>query len=347
MLCTERRSASTFKKRPVQLREDMASTMAVTALSPLVSDGNETDCDFAKVDGLMKSLQLVIYIPIFVFGLMLNTTALVVFYVLLKKWTETTIYMTNLALMDLLLLFSLPFKMHATTHKWAVNVKLFCSFLESLHFVTMYGSIYTIMCISIDRYISIKLPIQARTLRSPRMARMVCLLIWVLVLSATVPVYKFHNTDEKQFRCFHEFSNDGWNPVLIACVEVFGFLLPALVLVVCSVQIIHTLKKSQECSAKSLACARIIYSSLFAFLVPFTPSHLGIFLQFLVHQGTITDCTAKTQISLYMQVTMCLANITCCLDAVCYYFMTREIRSSKDILTRSISYRRPTSTSEV
>ncbi|XP_048836517.1 G-protein coupled receptor 55 isoform X2 [Brienomyrus brachyistius] len=295
----------------------------------------------------MTSLQLVIYIPIFVFGLLLNTTALVVFYVLLKKWTETTIYMTNLASMDLLLLFSLPFKMHATTNKWAVNKKLFCSFLESLHFVSMYGSIYTIMCISIDRYISIKLPIQARTLRSPRMARVVCLLIWVLVLSATVPVYKFHNVTGTEFRCFHGFSDDSWNPMLIASVEVFGFLLPALVLVVCSVQIIHTLKKSQECSAKSQACARIIYSSLFAFLVPFTPSHLGIFLQFLVRQGSIIDCTTKTQISLYMQVTMCLANITCCLDAVCYYFMTREIRSSKDILTRSISYRRTTSMSEV
>ncbi|KAJ8410912.1 hypothetical protein AAFF_G00188690 [Aldrovandia affinis] len=306
-----------------------------------------SNCSFEDVDNLMKSLQLVIYIPIFIFGLILNTLALLVFCLLLKKWTESTIYMTNLVLMDMLLLFPMPFKMHATKYHWAADKRLFCSFLESLYFVSVYGSIYTIMCIAVDRYIAIKHPFRAKQLRSPRAALVTCVVIWLVVLGATAPVYRFHSKSEEPFRCFHGFSKEGWNPVLIVCLEVLGFLGPTLVLVSCSVQIIRTLRKSLQSSAQSRACVRIIYSNLCIFLVPFTPCHVGIFLQFLVRCGTITDCGLQNRISLFVQVSMGLANITCCLDAFCYYFITMEIRSSRGSLRQSFSQRRMTSTSEV
>lgn len=63
----------------------------------------------------------------------------------------------------------------------------------------------------------------------------------------------------------------------------------------------------------------------------------------------IQECGAKTRISLFIQVAMCLSNITCCLDALCYYFVAHEVRNTKNTLRKSmISQRRATSsTSEV
>lgn len=67
-----------------------------------------------------------------------------------------------------------------------------------------------------------------------------------------------------------------------------------------------------------------------------------------VHQGVIQHCDAKTGISLFIQVAMCLSNITCCLDALCYYFIAHEVRSSKDTFRLTVIQRRATfSTSEV
>lgn len=68
-----------------------------------------------------------------------------------------------------------------------------------------------------------------------------------------------------------------------------------------------------------------------------------------VHQGVIQDCSTKASISLFLQITMCLSNITCCLDALCYYFIAHEVRSTKNTFKLSmISQRRATfSTSEV
>lgn len=242
-----------------------------------------TNCLFDNVDNLMKYLELIFYVPIFVAGLILNVAALLVFCVVLRKWTESTIYMTSLALMDLLLLFPLPFKMHATNNKWPFHLQPLCLVLEILYFVGIYGSIYTITCIAVDRYVAICHPFKAKELRSTKVALGTCTVVWALVLAVISPaIYGFREDQQDDFFCFHKFSDNGWSPPLIICLQVFGFLVPALVVVYCSVQTIWTLKQSGQRSAQSRACVKIIYSSLSAFLLPFTPSHLGILLQFLV-----------------------------------------------------------------
>ncbi|XP_060762072.1 G-protein coupled receptor 55 [Neoarius graeffei] len=308
---------------------------------------NNSNCSFEDVDSLVQSVELVIYVPIFVFGILLNGTALWVFCFIFKKWTESTIYMINLAIMDLLLLLQLPFKMHATNYKWSGNKKDFCSFLESLYFMAMYGSIYIIMCISVDRNLGICYPFLAKRLRSKKSVWKVCSAIWLLVIVATSPVYTFKRKGTEEFHCFHGFSNKAWNSALIGCLEVFGFLLPTLVLIYCSVQSIRTLNDRKFTSSPDReAGVRIIYSSLCAFLVPFTPCHIAIFLQYLVHSSTISECDAKKRISLFLQFSLHLANITCCLDAIFYYFIAKEVRSSKDRIRMSIGRIRSVSTSE-
>ncbi|KAF3858240.1 hypothetical protein F7725_011441 [Dissostichus mawsoni] len=309
------------------------------------SNSMTSNCSFEGVDHLMRYLELTIYIPIFLVGLFLNVAALLVFCVFLRKWTESTIHMTSLALMDLLLLFPLPFKMHATRHDWPADLQPLCSVLESLYFVGIYGSIYTIMCIALDRWVAICHPYKAKVLRSPKLALGTSVGVWVLVLAAVSPP---SIASGRPGRRRTSTASTGWSPLVIICLQVFGFLLPALVVVYCSVKTIWVLQKSGKQSPQSRACVKIIYSSLSAFLLPFTPSHLGILLQFLVHQGIIQDCGNQTRISLFLQTAMCLSNVTCCLDALCYYFIAHEVRSTKHSFRRSmINQRRATvSTSE-
>ncbi|KAK7945622.1 hypothetical protein WMY93_001350 [Mugilogobius chulae] len=168
------------------------------------------------------------------------------------------------------------------------------------------------MSLTVDRWLAICHPYKAKEQRSRRNALLICLGVWALVL-------------------------------------VFGFLIPALVVVYCSVKTIWALQHSSHHSQQSRVCIKYICSSLCTFLLPLTPSHLAIFLQFLVHQNVIVDCGSRAKISLFLQITLCLSNITCCLDALCYYFITLEVRSTKHTFRLStFSHRRPTfSTSEV
>ncbi|KAK1168430.1 G-protein coupled receptor 55-like [Acipenser oxyrinchus oxyrinchus] len=301
------------------------------------------NCSFEGINAFVHSLHLAVYIPIFIVGIILNVLALIVFCRVLKKWIESTIYMTNLALMDLLMLLILPFRIYTGTMQ-----KTFCTFLETLYFIGMYGSIFTIVCICVDRYIAIKHPFHATTLRSPKKAFWACAIIWVFVWFGSIPVYDFHSDSYSNIRCFHNFSKTTWNAPVIIAVELFGFIIPMVVLVVCSVEIIKTLQKknSHRGSVNRRACVRIIYANLLVFLVSFAPSHLGIFLQYLVRRDVITDCRAKQNISLFVQVSMCLSNVTCCLDSFCYYFVAKETLST-DSFRRTGRLRNCSLTTEV
>uniref|UniRef100_A0A8C6TN78 G protein-coupled receptor 55 n=1 Tax=Neogobius melanostomus TaxID=47308 RepID=A0A8C6TN78_9GOBI len=307
------------------------------------------NCSFEAVDQLMKPLELVIYVPIFLIGLFCNLGALYVFCCSLSKWTETTIYMTSLALMDLVLLIPLPFKMHAANHLWPAHLQPFCSVLESLYFFGIYGSIYTITSIAIDRWLAICHPFKPGSgvhVKKPWDLRM-CVVLVLIVVSTTIS--SFRKGGQAEFHCFHSFSTAGWRPVVIICLQVFGFLLPAMVLVFCSVKLIRTLQQSGQQSPQSRAYVKYTYSSMCAFLLPLTPCHLAILLQFLVHQGVIQDCGAQARISLFIQLSLCLSNVTSCLDALCYYFITLEVKSARHSFRLStVGLRRPTcSTSEV
>ncbi|NXT46711.1 GPR55 protein, partial [Pluvianellus socialis] len=281
-------------------------------------------CNFTDVDRLAKTLQLWISIPTFILGLVLNALALSVFCCFWKKRNKASIYMINLALADVLLLLSLPLKLYYSVREAPGRL---CSFIESLYFVNMYGSIFIIVCITVDRYICIRHPFEGRANQSPKGAISICCFIWVVAWFCSSPMYVFQKNNNIQ--CFYNMSAKAWSIPLITSVEIFGFLIPLTVMVFCSAQIILILlnhKSQAKMKVEDSGSLRVIITNLVVFLVCFTPVHLAICLQCLVRQKVISDCSLKQTISLFIQVSMILANLNCCLDAIFYYFAAKEFR---------------------
>lgn len=282
------------------------------------------ECSFADIDKLAKTLQLGISIPTFILGLVLNALALFVFCCLWKKQSKTSVYMINLALADVLLILSLPLKLYYSVTE---APGLLCSFIQSLYFINMYGSIFIIVCITVDRYICIKHPFEGRAKQSPKWAILICCIIWAVVWLCSIPMYVFHKTDS--FQCFYNMSEQTWSIPLIVSLETFGFLIPLAVMIFCSAQNIRILlnhESQAKTKVEGSGCLRVIIINLVVFLVCFTPFHLAICLQCLVRQNVIVNCSLKQTISLFIQVSMTLANLNCCLDAIFYYFAAEEFR---------------------
>ncbi|NXK19912.1 GPR55 protein, partial [Arenaria interpres] len=281
------------------------------------------ECSFTDIDRLANTLQLAISIPTFILGLVLNAPALYVFCCFWKKQTKTSVYMINLTLADVLLLLSLPLKLH---YSYTEAPGLLCSFIESLYFVNMYVSIFIIVCITVDRYICIRYPFEGRANQSTKQAILICCVIWVIAWFCSTPMYVFRK--KGPFKCFRNMSHEAtWNASYIVSVEIFGFLIPLAVLVFCSAQNILILLNHKSQAKKKVegsGSLRVIIINLVVFLVCFTPVHLAICLQCLVKYGTIVDCSLKQSISLFIQVSMILANLNCCLDAIFYYFAAKE-----------------------
>ncbi|NXE38080.1 GPR55 protein, partial [Ptilorrhoa leucosticta] len=283
---------------------------------------NSGNCSFTAIDNLAWTIQLGISIPTFILGLVLNTLALSMFCHFWRKQTRTSVYMINLVLADVLLLLSLPLKLYFSVTKVP---GLLCSFIQAPYYINTYTSIFIIVCITVDRYICIRNPFEGRANQSPKWAIVICCLIWAVACICSTPTYVYHKKD--LITCFHNMSDQMWSVPFIVSVEIFGFLIPLVVMVFCSAQTIWILLNHKSQTKKNVeenGCLRVIVINLVVFLVCFTPIHLGICLQCLVRQHVIVDCSLKQAISLFLQVSMTFANLNCCLDAIFYYFAAKE-----------------------
>ncbi|DAA32361.1 G-protein coupled receptor 55 [Bos indicus x Bos taurus] len=288
------------------------------------------NCSFNDVKQLMETVQLAVHIPTFILGLLLNVLAIRGFSSFLKKrwpcYTATSIYMINLAVFDLLLVLSLPFKMFLSRRQGSFLP--FCTLVECLYFISMYGSIFTICFISLDRFLAIRYPILVSHIRSPRKIFGICCIIWVLVWVGSTPVYSFHGKVQN-YTCFNNMTDGTWSAKVFFPFEVFGFLLPMSIIGFCSSRSIHILVARRDHTrdwVQQKACIWTIAVSLAVFVVSFLPVHLSFFLQFLVRNGFIVECRAKQNIILFLQLSMCFSNFNCCLDVFCYYFVIKEFR---------------------
>ncbi|NXC95938.1 GPR55 protein, partial [Certhia familiaris] len=280
------------------------------------------NCSFTAIDSLARTVQLGISIPTFILGLVLNTLALYVFCCLRKKQTKTSVYMISLMLADILLLLSLPPKLYFSV---TTVPGLLCSFIQAPYFVNTYTSIFIIVSITVDRYNCIRHPFEGRANQSPRWAILICCFIWAVTWMCSIPIFVFHR--KEPIKCFHNMTDQTWSVPFIVFVEILGFLIPLVVMVFCSAQIIWILlnhKNHDKKNVEESGSLRVIVINLVVFLVCFTPVHLGICLQCLVRQHVIVGCRMKQTISLFLQVSMTFANLNCCLDAIFYYFAAKE-----------------------
>ncbi|XP_063123703.1 G-protein coupled receptor 55 isoform X2 [Rattus norvegicus] len=296
-----------------------------------MSQLDSNNCSFVFVDNLTKTLQLAVHIPTFLLGLVLNLLAIRGFGAFLKRrqleYMATSIYMINLAVFDLLLVLSLPFKMILPQVKSSPSL-VFCTFVECLYFISMYGSVFTICFISLDRLLAIQYPLLVNHFRSPRKTFGICCIIWMLVWVGSIPIYTFHRGVEG-YKCFHNMSDSTWSARVFFPLEIFGFLLPMGIMGFCSYRSIHILLSIQgddQWVRKRACIIWTIATNLVVFVVSFLPVHLGLFLQFLVRNGFILNCRVKQGISLFLQLSLCFSNINCCLDVFCYYFAIKEFR---------------------
>ncbi|XP_067850801.1 G-protein coupled receptor 35-like [Heptranchias perlo] len=274
-----------------------------------------------EVDASIRLFQIVVYIPTFIIGLTVNALALWAFCWKLRKWTETTIYVINLAVSDIVLLSSLPFKIWSF-EEWTRNSIPLCIFVESLYFVNMYVSIFIITCINVDRYIAIKHPFRAKTLRSPKKAAAICAAVWMIICLWSIPIYlKYQNQlIEDKIVCFKHVLFDN-NIYVIVPLCLIGFIIPLITVTFCSVQIIQTLRQSNMTNSGefiTVKTIRIIAASGIIFAVCFLPVHIGYFLQWL-------PTISQQHINSFLQVSTCIANINCCLDGFGYYFVSAEV----------------------
>lgn len=308
------------------------------------------DCNIN--DDFKYTLYSTVFSLVFIFGLLFNLVAVYIFACTLKVRNETTTYMINLAVSDLLFVLTLPFRIfYFINRDWPFG-KIQCKLSVALFYTNMYGSILFLTCISVDRFLAIVYPLSSRALRTKRNAKIVCCCVWLVVLCGSLPTgFMLETTETKNVTslpnsssyCFENYSEEQWQSKLskvVVFIETVGFVIPFLINLVCSIKVLRTLQDPQTLSRggqlNKRKILRMITVHLLTFCFCFIPYNFNLVFYTLVRSDKITNCKAEAIARTINPITLCIAVTNCCFDPVVYYFTSETIQNSIKRKTMSI-----------
>lgn len=300
---------------------------------------NSSNC--TRNDEFKYPLYSVIFSIVFVVGLITNVVAIYIFTCSLKLRNETTTYMMNLVVSDLLFVCTLPLRVfYFINRNWPFGSTL-CKVSVSLFYTNMYGSILFLTCISVDRFLAIVYPFRSRALRTKRNAKIVCIAVWVLVLSGSLPTgFMLDTTSRQQTEknstfCFENFSSKQWKSHLskvVIFIETVGFIIPLMLNVFCSIMVLQTLRSPQTISQggklNKTKILRMIIVHLSIFCFCFIPYNVNLVFYALVRTNTLKGCFAESVVRTIYPIALCIAVSNCCFDPIVYYFTSETIQNS-------------------
>ncbi|KAM4550900.1 G-protein coupled receptor 35 [Odontesthes bonariensis] len=272
----------------------------------------------------VDTLQGVAYSFLFLLGLVVNAAVLCAFIAKRKSWTDTHIYMLNLALADFALILFLPFRIY--DYFFCLPKTLLCTFLIYTHYINMYASMYTTTAISVHRYLAIRFPLQARSWRRKKVVAVaVCVIIWVFLVTMVV-VFCEQNSTEHLWTCYERRKDHPMSLTVISLLVFVGFLIPLLIIVFCSSRIICILLKTPDNSEERKSIVGIVTANVIVFVVCYTPIHIAFLINY---NQEVTENWESTSLPAHMFLLVCewIASTNCCFDSISFYFLLKQFYS--------------------
>ncbi|XP_072427898.1 G-protein coupled receptor 87-like [Chiloscyllium punctatum] len=295
---------------------------------------NHTFC--SRDSKIAEVVYPILYSIIFIISFTLNSLAIWIFFKI-KKTRSFDFYLKNLAMSDLLMTLTYPFKILSKSDLAPWQLTWFaCRYSEVIFYLSMYASILFLSLISLDRCLKIVKPFRNSKLHDINRARMFSAGVWLLVLALGVPNSILTNkkaTAENVKHCNSLKSPFGkhWHEAVIyICTGVFfiGFL----ILVVCYIFIMKEILKSKKtfstATNKNYKMNQNIAWVVAVFFICFVPYHLWR-LSFTAGQmhGNFS-CSVESVRFHGREFTLFLAACNGSLDPIIYFFMSKSFQET-------------------
>uniref|UniRef100_A0A8C5MDS9 P2Y purinoceptor 2 n=1 Tax=Leptobrachium leishanense TaxID=445787 RepID=A0A8C5MDS9_9ANUR len=278
---------------------------------------------------------------VFGVGLILNITALYLFLFRIKPWNAITTYMFNLAVSDILYVVSLPLLVYYYSQgdDWPFGVAL-CKIVKFLFYTNMYCSIFFLLCISIHRFLGICFPVRSLGWLKVRYSRIVCVIVWVIVIAFQSPILYFVTTSSNGEKTT---CHDTSHPDLFDTFVVYStinlallFCIPFVTILVCYGLMTRALLQpsaaSSQTSNSKKKSIKMIVIVLIVFIACFLPFHVNRTLYYYFRKLDL-DCDILDAINLAYKVTRPLASANSCIDPILYFLSGQNVR--RTIMGRS------------
>ena len=235
----------------------------------------------------------------------------------------------NLAISDLLYVLTLPLLIVYYTQKknWPFG-NATCKLERFLFTCNLYGSIFFIMCIGVNRYVAIVHPFFTRTHVRPAHAKAVSLIVWIILTAFSSPVLTFASTCQKgnvTYCVSHcetkSDENAHFNYKLF--LALFGCFVPFLVTFASYSGVIWVVWRNSNITAlEKRKVALMVLSGIVLYAVSFLPYHVFQSYHFYLKKNGNFD---RSIYEAY-QVSKGLATLNMCIHPLLYMAVFNSIR---------------------
>ncbi|XP_075231268.1 allatostatin-A receptor-like [Lycorma delicatula] len=156
-------------------------------------NNDENEPEYKVLEQIVSVVVPLLFGIIVIIGLFGNLLVVVVVAANQQMRSTTNLLIINLAVADLLfIVFCVPFT--ATDYilpYWPFG-DFWCKTVQYLICVTAYASVYTLVLMSLDRFLAVVHPIASMSVRTERNAFTAILITWVVIVVVCVPVFMSH-----------------------------------------------------------------------------------------------------------------------------------------------------------
>ncbi|NWU93008.1 CCR5 protein, partial [Upupa epops] len=290
--------------------------------------GTSEPCMGTEEKHLAAKLLPPLYSLVVIFGLTGNLLVVLVLVKYKRLRSMTDVYLLNLAISDLLFIFSLPFWAYYAVYDWIFGEAL-CRILSGVYLLGFYSGIFFIILLTLDRYLAIVHAVFALKARTVTYGILTSTVTWAVAVFASVPGIVFHKTqrENSRYTCSAHYPSEQrivWKQFLTLKMNIMGLVIPMLIMICSYTQIIKTLLQCRN--EKKHKAVRLIFIIMIVYFVFWAPYNICMLLRDFPATFSITTCESSGQLHKAIQVTETISMIHCCINPVIYAFAGEKFR---------------------
>ncbi|KAM3928154.1 atypical chemokine receptor 4 [Leptodactylus fuscus] len=312
-------------------------TMTTVTTTEIYEDYNHTAFDYDSYEELCMKHDIrkfasvflpAFYSVTFVVGIAGNSLVVAIYAYYKKMKTKTDVYLLNLAVADLLLLFTLPFWAVDASIGWQFG-KAMCKITSALYTVNFGSGMLFLACISLDRYFAVLKVTTNQNFR--RRCWAICLFVWITSVLLSIPDLQFSEVKNHNGKpaCLPTYPKDSVKEVtaFIQILEtVCCFVIPFIIMLFCYSSMAKVLIKTPN--IKRSRSLKVLLVVVGMFLITQLPYNAIKFWRAIdIVYALITNCQISKTIDIMMQVTSSMALFHCCLNPLLYAYMGTTFKS--------------------
>ncbi|KAK2142246.1 hypothetical protein LSH36_980g00016 [Paralvinella palmiformis] len=255
--------------------------------------------------------------------------ALVIYVILSRSamQTVTNILLLNLAISDVaFLLICVPL----TAYKYVAATWPFgdpmCKLVNYVIYVTAYVTVYTLVAISVLRYLTVVHNNETARYRTRRNVVLVNAVIWLVILAVNVPsvlIQEVKRFDDNFSYCG---LSDGTTNAFFLTFFIFGYALPLFVICLLYLVVLCHLTRAgastamEQTRSRTARASKVIILVIAIFTVSWLPQHVN---QMLSAYGTVPEGKAY---EVFRILCNCMAYGNSCANPVIYNFVSKDFK---------------------